>query len=404
MNAPRIFLLSGLLCGLFALITTAVSAQQAEQRPSQPPLIGPLLALNSVAQDHILIYDMASDAWRELRLGTGDHHVWDFSPDGCRLLLTLRQGTGLARLYSVALDGSDLRPMIQFDELPESDWGVYEPSWSPDGTRIAFTMMRDQMQRGEIRRETHIGWVGPEGGVPQFYSVSGREFSPQWSPDGAWLAYVSYDERAAGADVFSTAIPTSEPLAGQTPPAPVLLNEADLWVVSADGETKYRLTSFSVGSVAHPRWSPDGELIAFVWSPSNGNDTFWMIARQEGAIATQLNNQWALILDLTWLPDSTAILGAARDFRGSADNRLWQIPLLGNADETATRYAEGFDLSSADYPRFSPDGRYLALRSAYDLALLDQQSGTMRLLDARARGNTPAIWSPAAFNGEASCP
>jgi Tol biopolymer transport system component len=128
-----------------------------------------------------------------------------------------------------------------------------------------------------------------------------------------------------------------------------------------------------------------------------------MIANKPGAIPTQLNNQWALIMDTTWFPDSSAILGVARDFHGTKDNFLWRIPLTGNADTDAQRYIPDDNLFFDDYPRFSPDGRWLALRSSYALALVDTRAGTWRLLDDKAIGNTPPVWSPAGFKGEAAC-
>lgn len=394
---------SVLIFGLCLLIVTLIAGAPATAQDTLP-MAGPLLAANTVEQDAILLYDLGSDRFRELRLDDRRaHHVWDFSPDGCRVLLTLAEGTLPARLISVRLDGSDPRELVRFDELAAPEWGVWEPDWSPDGDdeagRIAFTMLRG---RGETLT-THIAWVPGTGGTPEFYSVTGREFTPQWSPDGRWLAYVSYDERAAGANVFATAVPTPEPPPGQTPPPPVLLNEADLWVVSADGETKTRLTSFPTGNVSMPRWSPDGDLVGFVYSPSPNNDTLWMIANQAESIPTQLSFQWHLVLDLTWLPDSTAMIGALRDFRQQVANRLWQIPLVGSADELSLEVLSDLNLVYADYPRYSPDGRWLAVRSAYALALVDLEARTVQNLPERFVGNTPTVWSPAGFSGEAAC-
>lgn len=372
---------------------------------AQTLLGGPLIAVDTAQQDRIILYDLSDFSRRELSFGARWHRVWDFSPDGCRVLLTLSEGRNSSRIYSARLDGSDLRPLAQYDELPPASWSAWNPDWSPDGSRIAFTMIRDQAAHpgGSIERQYHIAWIDAQGGVPQFYSASGDEHEPRWSPDGQWLAYIAYDARVAGVDIYSTAVPTPVPAPGQSAPQQPLLREADLWVVSADGQAKYRLTYFDTGSVRAPRWSPDGLLIGFTYSPSPGNDQFWMIANAPGAIATQLSEQWSLILDTTWLPDSSAMISSVRDFQGTRDNRLWRIPLVGLADMDATVYLNDPALGYDDYPRFSADGRWLALRSAYSLGLVDTTDMTWRLIDENTLGNTPPVWSPAGFAGEVNC-
>lgn len=392
-------LMKQLLALLLLLIIIPTSAQD------EPPLIGPLLALNTVHQDAVILYDVGSDSYRRLQLGNAAHLVWDFSADGCRLLVTLRDGTQYGRMVSVNLDGSAIQPMVQYDELPPQRWGVWEPDWSPDGSHITFTMQREQViSGGETVLQHHIAYVTPDNPVPQFYSVTGREFSPVWSPDSAWLAYVSYDERVAGANPLATAVPTAEPPPGQTPPPSTLVSEADIWVVSADGGTKYRLTDFNVGNISQPRWSPDSELISFVYSPSGNNDMVWMIARRPAAIPTQLSYEWTLVLDNTWLPDATGIIAAIRDFKSVAENRLWRIPLVNNGSDADANFYQQANVAHADYPRFSSDGSYLAVRSAYELMLVNLTSGEQRLLDSSTLSNSAPVWSPAAFTGEADCP
>lgn len=388
----------GSLFSFIFLLLISISTTQAQD---DIPLVGPFVAVNTSNQDQILIYDTSTGATRSLNFGDGWHMVWGFTDKGCRVVYTLSDGLAPARLYSAKLDGSDARELVQYDELAPENWGVWEPQPSPDGSKIAFTMIRSELNPdGTSDRTYHIAWIDAAGGEPQFYSVTGDEHEAEWSPDGAWLAYIGYTLRVPGADVSSTAVPTPE----GTPYNPdAMLREADIWVVSADGETKYRLTEFPTGSVRAPRWSPDGELVGFIYAPSPNNDQFWMIGNAANAIPTELSYRWSLILDITWLPDSTAMLASARDFQDVADNVLWRVPLVGNADTDAVRYPGDPNLTFADYPRFSPDGNLLALRSEYAIILVDMSAGTWTLLDSLGIGNTPPVWSPADFPGEANC-
>jgi Tol biopolymer transport system component len=388
------------LCAGFLLLLIFMVAPAS----AQSPLLGaPLVATSSATLDRIVLFDL-SGGQRTLRFDARLHYVWGFSPDGCRLILTLGERGGVSRLYSARLDGSDLRSLISFADLPVRDWSIWEPAVNPVDGRIAFTWFRRERPPGAPPKETsHIAWVAAEGGAPQLYSVSGDEHTPIWSPEGAWLAYVAYNGRIPGPDIFST-VPPTQAAVGTPVPESLLLNEADLWVISADGTLKYRLTAFPVGSVSAPRWSPDSTLLSFVYSPTAANDTFWIIGNADSAIPTQISFQWALAVESTWQPDGSAFLATIRDFQGVSENRLWRMPLGGNADTDAVPYPLDPALRSIDYPRFSPDGRWLALRSEYRLIVVETASGAWRFLDEALPGNTPPVWSPPGYTGESACP
>lgn len=353
---------------LLLLLTFRVSA--APGFPDARPFAAPLLAVDVAASDHLTLYDVTNDATRALNFGRAVHRAWGFTPDGCRLIFTL--GNNPARLYSARLDGSDPRELVSY---AGTTWGVWDAHMQPNGDRIAFTLI-DTDGNGEQRHR--IAVVSASGGEPAFLSVTGDEHTPRWSADGRWIIYVSYETSPEGS------------------------READLWMVSADGVNKYRMTTFTAGSVSMPRPSPDGDLIGFVYSPSPNNDQFWMIGAQPDALPTQLSYATVLALDLTWLPDSTAMIVAARGMQGIAENRLWQLPLVGNADIDAAPLSVDPAPRYLDYPRFSADGQWLAFRGEYALYLQNRLDGATRALANYA--NTPPAWSPSGFAGEAQCP
>lgn len=373
MTRPAKFIL--LAC---CLLIAALTAQAAPGQPQTGLLGAPLLGYDTATGDRIALVDLATGMQRDLRFGGRLHKLWGFSPDGCRLLLTLGEGDAPPRLYSVRLDGSDLTDLAAF----EPGYGAWDAEWNPNPAedRIAFTLFTTQ-DDGDGVPDHRVAWVSSAGGEsPVPYSVAGDEHTPRWSADGRWLVYTAFVPREDNPNV----------------------READLWRVSADGTQKFRVTDFPQGSVHSPRWSPNGELIGFIYSPSPNNDQFWMVGAQEGAFPTQLSYEPVLTMDYAWLADSTSMVAAARNMQGIADTRLWQIPLVGNADADARLYPVPPDMIYPYAPRFSADGALLAARSAYAVGVIETATGTLTLLPD-SLGNTTPYLAPAAFQGEAGC-
>ncbi|MCK6577475.1 MAG: hypothetical protein L6Q98_05150 [Anaerolineae bacterium] len=390
MNRTAFFLLIAAILTMLFAGQPGAPLIAAPGTPALPLLTGPVVAIDSAGQNQFRLHDMGSGGVRALDFDGRWVRLWGFSPDGCRVLYTQQAGLAPGTLYSARLDGSDRRALVRYSG--SETWGVWEPAWSPStaDSRIAFTLVRSA--GGETSH--HIAFVDGQNGEPAFYSISGDEHTARWSPDGRWLVYAAYETRTAGADVFSTAAP------GQSG---AQLREADLWIVSADGTTKYRLTDFPTGSVTMPRWSPDGDLVSFVYSAQPGFDTVWMIGMAPGSAPTQITYGASVILDLIWQPDGAALTISTREFNGMRENRLWRIGLVGGADASAEQIITDAALRYHDYPRYSADGRWLALRAEYGLALVDTLSGGWQWLERDALGNTPPVWTPAGFQGEAAC-
>jgi Tol biopolymer transport system component len=111
-----------------------------------------------------------------------------WSPDGQQLVFTGYDG-GLSDLFVVRRDGSNLR------RLTEDKYADLHPVWSPDGHTIAFATDRGgktdfkTLDIGNFRIALYDLDTGSIQVLDQM--DQGKNVSPQWSPDGNSIAFVS---------------------------------------------------------------------------------------------------------------------------------------------------------------------------------------------------------------------
>lgn len=202
------------------------------------------------------------------RLQEGSSPSW--SPDGTRIAFACHYprsrdpGGGICTMDA---DGTNVQRVTE----PEAPGADEEPSWGPNG-EIAFS--RNYMD-GSPR---DIGVVDENGGEIRIITgESSDDYSPEWSPDGERIVFI----RVPGGTLESSR-------GGGQP-----------WVMKPDGTDLQRATGLP-GSPNRPAWSPDGRRIAF----DDAGNTIWIVPTEGGA-PTVLKETGGFV---SWSPDSDRLV------------------------------------------------------------------------------------------------
>jgi Tol biopolymer transport system component len=269
--------------------------------------------------------------------GTIDDTNPSWSPDGRRIAFQSNRA-GTWDVFVANSDGTDVRRLTT-DPASDTD-----PQWSPDGTTIAF----ESAQRGAFGLYT----INPDGsGLRKLADLGPDDPGFSWSPDGKQIAF--------GGDF--------------------------LYVGNADGTGLRKFSDTS--SVAGPKWSPDGTQIALQESRPTSytlDPVHWLyVVNVDGSGLTPFSTFDSL--DAAWSPDSTRI----------ALNGITTV----NADGSDLPF--GTDLTPGSHPQWSPDGKQLAFESTQRLARLSDVfvansngSGRTNVTNSNLYAETRPVWSP----------
>jgi len=291
-------------------------------------------ATTSTHRSHIWIVSSRGGAPSQLTNGPKGDGGPNWSSDGSLVAFTSDRGDK-NQVWLIRPDGGEAK------QLTRSKNGVSAPRWSPDGTRIVFLVTEVDAKKKKTQKkagndaivvgkddiyQTHLWGIdvdGEEGETKLLFTLpdspddvskdpavqlTDGDFTvsdPQWSPDGASLAFVS----------------------SPTPNANDTMFRSTIHIMDLESRTIRPLTGRK-GGEKEPRWSPDGKSIALLHSPEGYGQYDIEVVPVSGGKPSALT---ATALDrtcdtLSWSPAGTTIYARTTD---RARRQLIAVPVDG---------------------------------------------------------------------------
>jgi len=220
-------------------------------------------------------------------------------------------------LWAFALDGTATQ--LTFTGNDEQ-----QPSWAPDGRRIAYKRSDEVFTRD----------VTSDAAPVRLTVKTNRDENntqPAWSPDGASIIF-----RTNRAD------PTQ--------------NVGDVWIMDADGSRERPLLVLP-DDQRYPTFSPDGTQLAYTSRNAAGNADVW-VANADGTGAHLVYDSGLDDSAPAWSPDGTRLAFERHGPVGGEDGDVFVLDLATGGVMQLTE-----EPSHDEGPAWSPDGTMIAFTS-----------------------------------------
>jgi class 3 adenylate cyclase len=253
----------------------------------EEPLVSPPLGPTSAAVPRLAMLDWTTKETADLppTAGSGVQPSW--SADGSRIAF-VSDRDGDEEIFVVSLDGTGTPTQLTDNTVRDAG-----PDWSPKGELVFSSDRKD--------RDTAIYiWAGGGDGVRLFDRL-GHDGGAVWSRDGTMIAFSSEVEGTAdiwvmrdpedpygSGTVRLTETADEDTMPAWSPEGTMIAftrrdsqNVSHVWVMSADGTDLRQLSTPSVGG-ANPTWSPDGKTIVFAGTRPGNHELFAVAVNKPG--------------------------------------------------------------------------------------------------------------------------
>jgi Tol biopolymer transport system component len=229
-----------------------------------------------------------------------------------RMIAFVSDRTGVPQIFSVGLDGKNLRQITNLSE------GACQPDWSPDGMQLVFTSPCKSIDGPYIK--TAIFRINADGSEQTSLTKAfGGDYDPAWSPDGKSIAMTSLQD-----------------------------GRQHIYVMDSNGDD--RISISMPGAIDYqPRWSPDGKRIIFISLAGEQPIVFYENVDPAHLLRTEFSTVTYPTMSSDWSVDDYIlyVLGS----RGNVV--IYQLDSRFNPVWSSTPYA------GTTVARFSPDGQWV---------------------------------------------
>ncbi|HEY9430593.1 MAG TPA: S9 family peptidase [Blastocatellia bacterium] len=331
---------------------------------------------------------------------------------------SLKAGLALfgAALLSLAALAQTKRPMT-FDDLMAIK-RIGEAQISPDGSRVVYVVT--DVDKNLNRGKRSVWAVPSSGGASQQLITSDKnDYSPRWSADGKWIAFLSTREGApqifvAGADGSNprkvTGVPEGVGEFIWSPDGKTFAFTTDVYpecgnlncvAKRAEAEEKSKIKAVISDRLLYRHWDSfkRGKRSHLFVVPSEGGEPKDLTPGDYDVPPFSLGDPTAF----DFAPDSSEIIFARNTDKieaTSTNNDLFIVSVSGGEARRITGNNPGSDTT----PRYSPDGKYIAYRSQsrngyeadrFRLMLYDRKAGTSKELSTGFdRWAGELVWAP----------